>query len=132
VNRYADRRANAVAIVASDALLAALIGAAVELYGYRAEFPRGDETPVDTLRRVRPTYLLVDADDPRAADETLLGRARMSGARLFVFGTAEATQRIQPVASRYDVLSIVLPRDLDALPQILTRRGDATESRVRD
>jgi len=132
VSRYADRRANAVAILSPDAVLAALLGAAVELHGYRAEFARDDESPVQTLRRVRPMYLLVDANDPRAVDETLLGRGLMSETRMFVFGTLERTEQLRDVMARYDAQSIVLPRDLDVLPAILTRRADPSQSRVRE
>ena len=122
MNRYADRRAHAVALVSPDPLIAALIGAAIELMGYRAEFPRVDELTIDALRRLRPAYMLIDASDPSAGDETLLGRCMMSDTRVFVFGTAEATERLRDVAAKYQAQLIVFPRDIEALPTILTRR----------
>jgi hypothetical protein len=122
VNQYADRRANVVAIVSPDPLLAALIGAAVELVGFRAAFPRTDESPLSALRRLRAAYVLVDCKDPGAHDETLLGRGLMRGARLFLFGTAERLAPFRSRAARYQAELIEFPRDIAALHEILSRR----------
>lgn len=130
VSQYADRRANAVAIVSADPLLAALVGAAVELYGYRAEFPRDDEAPTDTLRRARPLYMLIDAKDLRAGDGSLLGRSLMSGVGVFAFGTAGEIDSLGPLLLKFETQAIVFPRDLEALPSILTRRAPARDTRV--
>ena len=132
MNRYADRRANAVAIVSPDPLLSALVGAAVELIGYRAEFPRGDETATQTLRRLRPAYLMIDAEDPGTADETLLGRGLMSGARIFLFGAEARIRELRDVAHHYHLDVIVFPRDVMALGEILSRRPQPTEGRLTD
>jgi len=122
VNETPDRRADAVAIVSPDPLLAALVGAAVEVIGYRAEFPRRDESPVDALRRIRPAFLLIDCENPSATDEALLGRGLMTGARSFLFGSAECADRMGALAVRFDVELVVLPADVDALYDVLSRR----------
>jgi hypothetical protein len=122
VNQKPDRRADAVAIVATDPVLGALVGAAVEVIGYRAEFPQRDESPVDALRRIRPAFLLIDCEDSSASDEALLGRGLMSGARSFLFGSAECADRMGALAVRFQVELLVLPRDLPMLREILSRR----------
>ena len=132
VNTYADRRANAVAIVSPDPLLSALVGAAVELIGYRAEFPRADESATMALRRLRPAYLLIDAEDPAALDETVLGRGLMSGARIFLFGTEARVQSLRDFVARYHLELIVFPRDVAGLAEILSRRAQSPEGRLAD
>lgn len=114
-----DRRAYAVAIVCADPLLAALLGGAVELAGFRATFSRPDETEYEALRRVRPAAVLIDCEHPASSDDTLLGRALMTGARLFLFGRAEAVEALRPVATRYRIEVLTLPDDVSRLPQLL-------------
>ena len=132
VNTYADRRANAVAIVSPDPLIAALLGAAIELVGYRAEFPRADESAIDGLRRLRPAYMLMDAADPSAGDETLLGRCMMSDTRIFIFGSESGTDQFREAVATYGAQLIVFPRDIDALPQMLTRRSPPKRARTAE
>lgn len=112
----ADRRAHAVAVISADPMLAALLGAAVELTGYRAAFPRETELP-----RLRAAVVLIDATHPAVHDETLLGRALMGGARLILFGRAHELESAQAVAARYEMLLLALPEQLDELPAILAR-----------
>lgn len=106
-------------ILSPDPLAGALIGAAVELIGHRIEFVRPGESAREALRRVRPAMLLLDCDDPNAADEALLGPAMMMGARIFLFGDTARTQLLQPVAIRYRLGVIVFPRDVEHLAEIL-------------
>jgi hypothetical protein len=122
-----DRRAKAVAIVSPDPMLAALVGVAIELIGYRAAFPRVTESAEDALRRIRPSFVLIDCEDARSGDETFLGRAMMTGARLFVFGPAAAAAHSPELASRYAMRTIVFPRDVEALHAILSRRKSPRE-----
>ena len=122
MNTHPDRRANAVAILSSDPLLAALLGAAVELVGYRAAFARAGESASDALRRARAGFVLLDTADALSTDEAFLGRALMTGARLFLFGSAAAVEGHAELAARYGMGVIALPRDLDSLHAILSRR----------
>lgn len=114
-----DRRAHAIAIVSDDALLAALIGGAVELLGYRASFPRAGEPSIDAIRRTKPIAVLIDARHPDAADETLLGRGTMSGARFVFFGHESELVPVRPVATRHRITLLDLPRELPELARIL-------------
>jgi hypothetical protein len=109
-------------ILSPDPLAGALIGAAVEVAGFRAEFARPDESLRASLARVNPSHVLIDCDDPNSRDESALGPALMTGARLFFFGNARKTADLGAVASRYQARLVVLPDDVDRLHDILTRR----------
>jgi hypothetical protein len=113
-------------ILSPDPLAGALLGAAVEVAGFRAEFARPDEALRASLARVKPSHVLIDCDDQNARDESALGRALMTGARLFFFGTARKTNDLAAVASRYQARVVALPDDIDRLHDILTRRPSPT------
>jgi hypothetical protein len=115
----ADRRAHAVEVVSADPLLAALIGAAVELAGYRAAFPRPQEGEMEAFRRIRPIALLLDAAHTGARDEAVLGRALMSGTRIVLFGSSADMQRNGALITRYEIAPLVLPAEIERLPAIL-------------
>ena len=102
----------------------------MELMGFRVEFPRPGESPSETLRRTKPAYLLIDADDPNAADEALLGRGLMRETRICLFGSHVSTTRLASLAARYHAGVIVLPRDANVLDKVLTRRHSAPHDRV--
>jgi hypothetical protein len=119
--RY-SRRAAAALILTPDPLGGALLGAATELAGFRAEFTRPNESLRAALARVKASHVLIDCDDPNSRDEAALGPALMTGARLFFFGTARKTEALGAIATRYQVRLIVLPGDIDRLHDILTRR----------
>lgn len=119
--RY-SRRAAAALILSPDPLGAALVGAATELAGFRAEFTRSNEPLRSALSRLKATHILIDCDDPTSQDESALGPALMTGARLFFFGAASKTETLHAVAARFQVRLIVLPGDIERLQEILTRR----------
>jgi hypothetical protein len=123
--RY-SRRAAAALILSPDPLAGALLGAAVEVAGFRAEFARSDESLRASLTRVRPSHVLIDCDDPNSRDESALGPALMTGVRLFFFGSAPKTNDLIAIASRYQARLVVLPDDVDRLHDILTRRPSPT------
>ena len=119
--RY-SRRAAAALVLSPDPLAGALLGAAVEVAGFRAEFARTDESLRASLARAKPSHVLIDCDDPNSRDESALGPALMTGARLFLFGNARKTNDLGAVASRFQARLVVLPDDIDRLQDILTRR----------
>ncbi len=131
VTTHVDRRAIAVAIISPDALLAALLGAAVELTGYRAAFPRANESEIDALRRIRPALALIDADHQVATDEALLGRALMTAVRVLFFGRAPRLDSLRTLATRYEAGVIVLPDDVSRLEQILATNHPLARPRSR-
>jgi len=124
----ADRRAHVVAVVSSDPLVAALLGAATELAGYRASFPQDDALP-DAVRRKRVVALLIDATHAAARDEALLGRALMTASRVIVFGRPSELDALTTLTERYEMIPLALPGQLDALTEILARFHPLVRSR---
>jgi hypothetical protein len=124
-NRYRPTQAAAL-IVSPDALGAALLGAAIDVAGLRVGFPADGETPRDALLRMRPSHVLIDCDDVTASDESLIGPAMMTGARVFLFGADRRIHLRKHLAIRFHMGTIVLPGDVDRLASILGLR--ATEA----
>lgn len=114
-----SRRAAAALILSTDTLGAALLGAALELLGYRAVFPLEGETGADALRRLKPGVVLVDGGDEFLSDTAVLGPALMTGARLVFFGTAERVRDLRVLAARYEATLLALPDDVDDLARVL-------------
>jgi hypothetical protein len=117
-NRYRPTQPAAL-ILSPDALGAALLGAAVEVSGLKVGFPGENETPRDALRRMRPSYVLIDCDDSAAADESLIGPALMTGARIFLFGADSRMRLRKHLAIRFHMGIIVLPNDTERIATIL-------------
>ena len=113
-----------VLILSTDPLAAALLGAAVELVGHTPHFPRENENPRDTLRRVRPAVVLIDCDHEGACSETFFGPAMMTGARLAVFSSSRSRRALEPIAAEFGVHVFALPLDFDELSRILEGRQD--------
>lgn len=129
-NRYRPTQAAAL-ILSPDALGAALLGAAVEVSGVTVGFPGENETPRDALRRMRPSYVLIDCDDPTASDESLIGPALMTGARIFLFGADGRMRLRKHLAIRFHMGVIVLPNDTERIASILgtpTAEAPASET----
>jgi hypothetical protein len=127
-NQYRPTLARAL-ILSPDPVVGALLGAMVELGGLEPVFPSTSETPRDTLRATRTAVLLIDCDHPGAQDDTLLGNAMMIGARTFLVGTAESIAALAESAGRYELRTLVMPRDAGRLPGLLFTEG--TESTRR-
>lgn len=116
-------------ILSPDPLVAALLGAMVELAGLEPVFPSGSETPRDTLRATRTALLLIDCRDPAAQDDTLLGNAMMIGARTFLVGTERSIGALVEIAKRYELRTLVLPRDAERLPGLFFTEGTGSNRR---
>jgi hypothetical protein len=118
MNRYRPTQAT-VLILSPDAMGAALLGAAIEVSGLKVGFPAVGESPREALRRMRPSYVLIDCDDTSAADESLIGPALMMGGRIFLFGTDLRMRLRKHLAIRFHLGAIVLPNDAERLASIL-------------
>jgi hypothetical protein len=116
-----SRRARAALILSSDTLGAALLGAALELLGYRAVFPRDDEGGADALRRLKPRVVLVDGGDEFLNDSTVLGPALMTRAQLVFFGKPARVRDLRVLAAKYGASLLALPDDVDRLADVLSR-----------
>ncbi len=124
-----NHRADAALVLSSDALGAALLGAALELLGYRASFPCEGESGADALRRVKPCVVLVDGGDEFLTDGGVLGPATMTGAQLVLFGTAARVRDLLVLAAKYSASPITLPDDAGELARIL-RQPPGAERRT--
>jgi DNA-binding NtrC family response regulator len=110
-----------VLILSSDAVAAALLGALVETLGYLVRFYHPPEHPDDALRRERPSVAMVDCDDPTMLNDELLGRARMRGISVVMFGSAEALRRVRQLALEHEIDTLLMPASVDALDETLRK-----------
>jgi hypothetical protein len=110
---------SAVLIFSEDPLAAALIGAAVELVGFKPAFPTNGEAARDALLRVRPRLVLVDCDHDAACAPSFFGPALMTGARLLLVGSPRADRDAAGLAQRFGLRALTLPADADAIATLL-------------
>jgi len=108
-----------VLILSSDVVAAALLGALVETLGYLVQFhqPPGDAD--DAFRRSKPSVAMVDCGDPSLLSAELLGRARMRGVSVVIFGTRSAMTRVRDLAKQFELQELIMPVSLDALDETL-------------
>lgn len=110
-----------VLIISSDAVGAALIAALVETLGYRVRFLVPPESTDDALRRLRPVVAMVDCEDPSNISPELIGRARMRGVSVLLFGSAEAVQGVRTLATQYDLHRLIMPATAEHLGETLLK-----------
>lgn len=96
-------------VLASDALIGALLGAFVETVSLPPVFASADETPRDTLLRVRPKLVLLDCDYPGGCTEGFLGPASMTGTPVILFGSRTTGRELEAVAERFHLPHMQLP-----------------------
>lgn len=110
-----SRRAVSALILSADVLGAALVGATLELAGFRATFARDGETAAEAVRRLRPKVVLLDAQDAELREAGVIGPALMASAKLVFFGPPEAIRELRVLASAAHAALVALPDDLDKL-----------------
>jgi hypothetical protein len=127
--RRADHR---VLIIASDHLLAALVGALVEATSLQAAFLRDDEPPEEALNRVRPiAAILLDAATEAAASDLFFARARRRHTPVLLFGSVSAVQGRRAWAKEHKVPAFALPTELDDLQAALEGLLEPAQARAR-
>jgi hypothetical protein len=104
-----------VLILSSDALAAALLGAAVELAGHQPHFQESHERARDALRRVRPRLVVVDCNHDHACADAFVGPALMTGAQVLLFDSSRQGDRGVTVARRLGLDVVHLPEDQEVL-----------------
>ncbi|MEX2152920.1 MAG: hypothetical protein WD825_06235 [Gemmatimonadaceae bacterium] len=110
-----------VLILSSDAVAAALLGALVETLGYLVRFYHPPELPDDALRREKPSVAMVDCDDVTVLNDELLGRAKMRGIAVVMFGSADALRRVRQVAIDHELDTLIMPASLNALDETIRK-----------
>lgn len=108
-----------VLILSTDVVAAALVGALVETLGYLVRFFTPPETPNDAIRRTRPAVAMVDCEDPTLVNTEVLGRARMRGISVLMFGSAAALARVRELAEEQELDTVIMPATLDELDESL-------------
>lgn len=108
-----------VLVLSSEALIAALLGALLEIHGYTPVFPEPEEAPRDALRRVRPGIVLVDCEQDEACSEAFFGPATMTGARVILFSASRSRQEVASFAARYGFDWFILPIDLPSFSKVV-------------
>ena len=108
-----------VLILSTDVVAAALVGALVETLGYLVRFYTPPETPDEALRRARPAVAMIDCKDPTLVNTELLGRARMRGISVLIFGTPTAIRQVQELVEAQELATIIMPASLAELDDSL-------------
>jgi hypothetical protein len=136
------RNGQNVLIVATDPMLAALVGGLVEALRLQAVFPRAGENPEAALARVRPlAVILMEGSSEVAGSELFVVRARRRGARVMLFGNATSIKPLREWADQLEVGVFTLPDEIERLLLALqdthrelsnARRGDRRTSVQRE
>ena len=127
-----SRSGSKILVIASDAVLAALIGRMVEAAHFSPEFPLAEEHADQALARVRPlAAILLDAAREGSNSELFLERARRLGVRVLLFGSSDVIRTHGAWARRHDLPVFSLPDQLDELQFVIDEmaRAPGTETR---
>jgi len=108
-----------VLICSDDGVGAALLGALVETLGYRVRFAIVPAEAESLFRRERPRVALVDGEDRAHCSDAFLGRARMRGVSVTIYGTRDTIDRIRSLAEAHDLSTLLMPSTPQALRPVL-------------
>jgi hypothetical protein len=110
---------HAVLILSSDALAAALLGAAVELAGHMPHFARQGEPARSALLRVRPKLILIDCDHEESCTDEFVGPALMTGGRVLLFRSRRTERDMREFATRLSLRIMDMPLEHETLTTLL-------------
>jgi DNA-binding response OmpR family regulator len=96
-------------VLANEDVISALLGAMVELDGFRPIFPAVDERPLVAVWRHRPDLILLDAEHELAWDTDAMRRISSSGARVLIFSAMRSQHEIEQIGARWGMEGFVLP-----------------------
>jgi DNA-binding response OmpR family regulator len=108
-----------VLIVSDEPLIAALLGALIELEGFRPIFPSGEERVSETLERERPSVLIVDVDHPDGASRGVLARARLAGIAVIFFSPRRHGEEVHVIAEQCGVAWFPMPVERSSFVEML-------------
>ena len=108
-----------------------MLGAACELAGFRAAYALNGESAPDSIRRAKPTVVLVDACHEIVHEPASLGPALMTGAGVVFFGAGARVRDIAVLAAAARATVLSLPDDIDRLPALLTAAATSARGRAR-
>lgn len=110
-----------VLILSADPVAAALLGALIETLGYLVRFYRPPQTADEAMRSQRPSIAMLDCEDPTLMNDELLGRARMRGISVIIFGSSDALARVRALAAQHELHELILPADPEAVDEAVRR-----------
>ncbi len=119
-----DVSRQAVLIISSDPLAAALLAAAVELAGHMPQFVQADERARLALMRVRPRLILVDCDHNEACGDEFVGPAIMTGASVVLFRSRRSTVDRSDLSERHGLRILDMPTEHASITSILREELD--------
>jgi hypothetical protein len=62
---------------------------------------------------------MIDCKDPTLVNTEVLGRARMRGASVLMFGTATTIQQVQELMQEHELHTLIMPASLAELDESL-------------
>ena len=111
----------AVLVLSSDSLAAALLGAAIELAGHAPRFAQSDEAARAALLRVRPRLVVIDCDHEDACSEAFIGPALMTGSRVLLFRSRRTRRDVTELSDRLGLSVVEMPMDHEPLTRLLNQ-----------
>lgn len=114
----------AVLIISSDPVAAALLGAAVELAEHMPHFVGNGERTRAALLRVRPRLILVDCDHEEACTDEFVGPAIMTGARVVLFRSNRSIADRTQFSGRLGLRTLDMPKEHDSITALLSEMLD--------
>jgi DNA-binding NtrC family response regulator len=112
-------RGSTILILSTDAVTSALLSILAELEGYTPVFAAGDESPADSLSRLRPRLLLVDCDHDAACNDEIFQLAREIGTKVVIFSPGRMREEVREFAEERALPWFALPIDRTTLGQTL-------------
>ena len=98
-----------VLVVAKDRLVAAVLGALIELSGRRVAFRSNNEGIDSAVRRATAELVLFDCALGISTCAEIAATARLEGARLLMFSASHTEREARDIASLYRAQCFVLP-----------------------
>ena len=117
-------------VIAEHAMIGALLGALVELAGYRPRFVDSGELPEAAIERLRPDLVLLDCEHPAAQGESTYRAAHDAGSRVVLFGSSLTAAETERFAARRGTPCITLPIGYNAFSQRVAAILDRSTGRA--
>jgi hypothetical protein len=64
---------------------------------------------------------MLDCEDPTLMNDELLGRARMRGISVIIFGSSEALARVRELAAQHNLHELLMPANQDDVDEAIRR-----------
>jgi CheY-like chemotaxis protein len=113
-----------VLIVSTDSFAGALLGALLEIEGYRVTFhDDARETPEAAVARAQPRIIIVDVDHPDAFTQPVLERHRAMGIAIVAFSPTRPSMQVHERATPHKLKWFALPADRETICAALVEAG---------